>query len=180
MRSPCVAALVALVAVVPALAASGTVVDPEGKPIAGARACLWAETDTGFCVDTDDRGYYGLPTTSVEAVRITADGFLSQFVAAVHQSSPIVLQRAAAILVRVVDATDGSPLSGGRVTITYFSGRTIDGLPFNRSGVKVSTLEPGTALVRASLSGYRDSEGVSVTLRAGERAEVSLRLRRAP
>jgi hypothetical protein len=180
MRSLACVVLVSLAAALPAAAASGTVVDSDGNPVAQARACLFAEADTGFCVETDERGYYRLPTTSVDTVRITAEGFLSQFVAAVPQSSPVVLRRAAAILVHVVDAGDGSPLSGGTVAITYFSGRTIDGHPFNRSGVKVSTLEPGSALVRASLAGYRDSDGLPVVLTAGERAEVTLRLRRAP
>ncbi len=180
MRSFGCALLVGVTAVFPAAAASGTVVDSDGNPVAGARACLWAEADTGFCVETDAHGYYRLPTTSVESVRITADGFLSQFVAAVHQSSPVVLRKAASLRVYVVDAADGSPLSGGTVAITYFSGRTIDGLPFNRAGVRVSTLEPGSALVRASLPGYHDSGGVSVTLTAGERTDVTLRLRRGP
>lgn len=180
MRSFACAVLVSLAAAFPAAAASGTVVDPDGNPVEGARACLWTEADTGFCVETDARGYYRLPTTSVESVRVTAGGFLSQFVAAVHQSSPVVLRRAAALLVHVVDAADGSELTGGTVAITYFSGRTIDGLPFNRAGVSVSTLEPGSALVRASLPGYRDAGGVPVTLAAGERTEITLRLRRGP
>lgn len=180
MRSFACVVLVSLAAALPAAAASGSVLDSDGNPVVGARACLWAEAETGFCVETDERGYFRLPSSSVPSVRITADGFLSQVVAAVHQSSPVVLRKAAALLVHVVDAADGSALSGGTVAITYFSGRTIDGLPFNRAGVKVSTLEPGSALVRASLPGYRDSGGASVALAAGERTEVTLRLHRGP
>ncbi len=179
MRSFACALLVILAAAPPAAAASATVVDSDGNPVAGARACLWAEAET-ICVETDERGYFRLPTTSVPTVRITAEGFLTQFVAAVHQSFPVVLRKAAALLVRVVDAADGSALSGGTVAITYYSGRTIEGLPFNRAGVRISTLEPGSAVVRASHSEYQDSDGVPVTLAAGERTEVTLRLRRRP
>lgn len=172
--------LLATLAAIPAFAASGSVLDPDGKPIAGARACLWNETNIGFCVDTDALGNYRFPDTRVPSVRITARGFLPEIVAAVHQSSPIVLRRAASLLVHVVDSVSGAPIEDGTVTLTYFSGRALDGFPFNRSGVRVATLEPGTVLVRASAEGFATVETETVILSAGHEVEVTLRMRRQP
>lgn len=162
----------------PAAAVSGIVTDPEGVPISGATACLWKETNVGLCVETDATGMYRMPSTSIPAVRITAAGFLPIVVAAVHQSSPVVLRRAASLRAFVVDDATGEPVDGGRIHLTYFSGRELEGFPFNRSGVRIATLEPGTIVVRAKLDGFRDSVSEAVTLTAGQETELTLRLRR--
>jgi len=69
-------ALAALAPLRPALAASGHVVDPDGKPVSGARACLLVAGAEGLCAVTDEAGFYGLPDSTVPWVRITAKGFL--------------------------------------------------------------------------------------------------------
>ena len=170
-----------LVAAPAAAESSGHVVDPDGKPVVGARACLMLGVEgrvEGLCIGTDEHGYYRLPSAGSGTVRIVADGFLPSRVAEVNQESPIVLERAASILVRVVDAATGSPVPSSEVRLAFASGESKGPFPAKRAGVRIAKLPPGDVIPTASAKGYKDAKGISVTLVAGRESEVVLRLER--
>jgi hypothetical protein len=169
-------ALAALALVRPALAASGHVVDPDGKPVSGARACLLVAGAEGLCAVTDEAGFYGLPDSSVPWVRITAKGFLVRQVSAVDQEAPIALARAAAILVRLVDRATGAAIPKGKIFVIDSSGRKRGPLPANAAGVHVSSLEPGEFVVQAQAPGHADTRSDTVRLQGGEDREIVLKL----
>lgn len=160
----------------PALGATGHVVDPDGKPVPGARACLMVAGSEGLCSVTDASGYYGLPDSSVPWVRIVAKGFLPKQVSAVDQESPIALERAATLRVRVADAATGAALAKGQVFILYPSGKKIGPLPINAMGVQISSLEPGEIVVQASSPGHSEGRSETVRLHGGEEREVVIKL----
>jgi hypothetical protein len=161
----------------PALAVSGRIVDEAGEPVPGARACLRSGHQDAVCTQADETGYYRLEDALLTTVRITAPGYLPEEVAAVDQEAPVVLRRSATLFVRVVDPA-GEPLAGGTIRIVLVSGRQIDGLPFNRAGVRVADLAPGTLTVRASLAGWEEVDPPTVEVVAGQQTDVVVRLRR--
>lgn len=160
------------------LAASGTVRDDRGRTLAGAQACLVVDHVDVLCVTTIEDGYYRLPGGEAKGatVRVSANGFLPVEVAAVDQTAAIVLQRAAAFRARLVDATDGTPLSEGHVWIVESTGRRIGPLPVNRAGVEISTFLPGRYRFQGEAPG-RIPAVVEVDLVAGQARDIELRLR---
>lgn len=158
-------------------AASGRVLDTNGNPMPGAQACVVVGGKLEGCATTDEAGFYRVPAGQQLSVRVWAPGFLPVLVAAVDQESPVVLRRAAKLLVRVVDADTGAKLSGGSVAVIDLSGRQKGGFPFNKAGVSIADLEPGQVLVVASLDGY-DGPGERVDLEGAQQTEVTLRLRK--
>ena len=171
--------LLAATAVAPAAATSGRVAGPDGKPLAGARACIQVEGGDGVCATTDGEGWYRLPDTHLPRVRISAPGYLPKSVAAVDQEGVIVLGRAAALRARLLDAESGTPIAKGELTLASPSGRKRGPFPVNKAGLKVATLAPGRVVPRGSAPGYRDAVGKEVDLRAGTETEIVLRLSRA-
>lgn len=159
------------------LAMSGTVVDREGAPIAGAEACLTRDGRPLLCVTTDANGFWRMPDTAAEKVRVTKTGFLAGEAAAVTQSSPIVLDRAATLLVRVVDGA-GQPIEKGTVTLVYASGRRIGPLPFNRAGMRTPSAPPGPVRVSAQAEGYELVAPAALDLEAGSEHETVVRMTR--
>ena len=163
-----------------AAAASGRGAGPDGKPRAGARACIQLEGGgDGVCATTDGQGWYRLPDTHLPRVRITAPGYLPKSVAAVDQEGVLVLERAAAQRGRLLDAESGAPIPKGELTLASPSGRKRGPFPVNAAGLKVATLAPGRVVPRGSAPGYRDAVGKEVDLRAGTETEIVLRLSRA-
>ena len=160
------------------LAASGRVAGPDGKPLAGARACIQVQGGQGICSDTDAAGWYRLPETTLPKVRITALGYLPRNVAAVDQEGIIVLERAAALRARLLDAASGEPIAKGELMLASPSGRKRGPFPVNGAGLKVETLAPGRVVPTGSAPGYRDAVGEEVELRAGTETEIVLRLTR--
>jgi len=165
---------------VPALAVSGRVLNEDGQPIEGANVCAARGTTAPECVKTDGTGFYRLPDAVLTTVGVAADGYLPAKLAAVDQEAPVVLKRAASLLVRVRDAETGEALSGGIVRVVFVSGRQLDKFPFNRAGVVVGNLAPGDAMVHATLDGWTEADPPRVTLEAGKQAEAVVRLRRVP
>lgn len=170
------AVVLALLPALPAHAASGHVVDSEGKPVSGARACLLIAGADGLCSITDPTGYYGLPETSAPLVRITATGFLAKQVSAVDQEAPVALDRAASILVRLVDRASGAAIPKGQVFLIDSSGKKRGPVPTNAAGVHVSSLDPGEVVVQGTAPGHADARSETIRLRAGEESEVVLKL----
>jgi hypothetical protein len=169
-------ALWCLAAAGPAAATTGRVADREGRPIQDARACIQTDAAEGICSTTDASGWYRLPDTSLARVRITAPGYLPRSVAAVDQEGVIVLERAAALRARLVDAVSGEPIAKGELTLASGSGRQTGPFPVNAAGLKVATLAPGRFVPTGRAPGYRDAVGGEVVLEAGTETEIVLRL----
>jgi hypothetical protein len=157
------------------LAMTGTVTDRQGKPIEGAEACLTAQGQPLLCVNTDANGFWRLPDHAAESVRVVKAGYLPGEAAAVTQTAPIVLDRAATLLVRVVDGA-GTPVEKGTLTLVYASGRKVGPLPFNRAGMRTPSLAPGAVRVTAQAEGFDLAAPAAVTLEAGEEHEAVVRM----
>ena len=59
------------------------VIDPEGKPIEGARVCYVSAGAEILCVETSAEGFFKLPQSDMDTVKIMASGFLHRAVAAI-------------------------------------------------------------------------------------------------
>jgi hypothetical protein len=160
-----------------ALALSGTVVDALGIPVEGAESCLISGGQPVLCVPTDANGFWRLTDTAAESIRITKSGFLPATLAPTTPPAPIVLERAAALRVRVVDP-QGNPVGSGTLTLVYASGRKIGPLPFNRAGMLHPSLPPGAVRVTAEADGWSLPAPVAVTLEAGREREAVVRMTR--
>lgn len=161
-------------------AASGVVLDPEGRPIPGARACILVGGEAeGLCVETDEHGLYRLMPTRLPTVRISAPGFLPVKVAAVDQAAPIVLRRAASLWVKLRDAETGEPIPKGEVYVTYSTGARRGPVPANAAGVRLHTLEPGEVVVTAKAEGYREGRTGPARLEGGRETELVVPLERS-
>jgi len=161
----------------PGVSPSGVVVDPDGKPVVEAKACLIVGGAEGLCDRTGVDGRYALPASGALTVRIAASGFLPVSVAAVPQQSPIVLERAAALVVLVLDAATGEGVPA-EVTLVYATGRQLGPFPANRAGLALKTLPGGEVRVVAKAKGYADGHGEALTLTRGQRAEARVLLTR--
>jgi hypothetical protein len=149
-------------------AATGRIVGPDGAPVAGAQVCETFEGSAERCVTADSQGVYRLESPLRASLLVRARGFLAKTIDAAPLSAPVELQRSATLLVLAVDADTGLPLSSGRVMIDSPSGRRLgDFVPFNESGVRISTLPPGAVFVRAAADGYQPGGPVSVDLVSG-------------
>ncbi len=175
-----VAALAIVCCTAPAGAATGRVQDSEGKPIVGARACLMIGDHgemEGLCDETSGEGTYKLPTPRTPSlIRIAAEGYLPSTVTAADRTEPIVLNRAASLRVRVVDARTGEPIPKSEIHLVYVNGDDKGTLPANRAGVRVKALVPGEAVLSAKAPGYAERKGATIKLEGGRQTEIELRL----
>jgi hypothetical protein len=171
------ALLVPVLAVAAPAALTGRVVTQAGRPIAGARACLVIAGVEELCSDTGTDGAYMLPASaSASGVRITARGYLPLKVAAAPQAAPIVLDPAAALVVRLRSAVDDQPVPAGRAFLVYTSGRRMGPFPVNRTGLLLQTIPPGEVRVVGEAEGLAETTSETVDLVAGATREVVLRL----
>jgi hypothetical protein len=174
-------AVALFVAVVgPAWAISGRVHDPEGRPIEGANACLLLGPESiGLCVHTDAEGFYSLPGDGIPAVRISAKGYLPVDVGAVDHEDPIRLERAASFEVRVVDASDQSPVPGAKLWIVLPNGQRKGPIALSPSAwLQMNSFRPGTYRIQVEASGYVQEASPELRLRAGESEEAIVPMRR--
>ena len=160
-------------------AASGQVVDPERKPIKGADACYVLQQGQGVCIKTDERGYYKLAPSHIIRVRIFREDFVPQIVSAANHISPVVLERAATLHVRVVDAESGEGVPESEVVVQYSSGVRKGPVPANVFGVILRTMTPGQVVVGASAAGYRENQ-ISAELAGGKETMAMIHLERDP
>ncbi len=161
---------------------SGTVTDPDGNAVAGARVSVPAQELT---TTTNASGLYSFPrveTGYFVAVSVSADGY------ALGGGSVTVPAGGAAVLDfvlypdegdiygRVLDDAAGTPVSGAVVRIPALSlTRYTDG-----AGVfRFSSLAPGFHGVMVSATGYTEAE-TSVPVVAGSTTTVEIRMAPAP
>jgi hypothetical protein len=157
--------------------ASGRVIRESGAPVIGADVCEMADQNPEVCVRTDENGAYRIDSTTKPKLFIRARGFVSTTVDAAPLTEPVKLQAAATILVTVVDAKTGAPLPKGSVMIDIPSGyRVGTEAPFNKAGVRISTLAPGLVFVRANAPGYAPGGPLPVELVAGSEKAVTVKM----
>jgi hypothetical protein len=101
---------------------------------------------------------------------------------AAEQVAPIKLSRAATLTVRVVDSVTGQAVTSGKIILNYTSGQAIGtSAPFNKSGVRITTLVPGEVFARAESEGYDPGGPEPVHLEAGDDKTLTIGMkRRAP
>ena len=159
-------------------AATGRIVGPDGRPVPGAKICEALIGSPENCVPVGPDGVYRVESSLRATLIVRASGFVPKVIDAAPLTAPVELERAATLLVLVVDAHTKVPIQSGKVMIDSPSGRRIgDFVPFNKSGVRISTLDPGDVYVRAEADGYVASGPVPVTLVSGveKPLEVSLK-----
>ena len=160
-------------------AATGRIVGPDGAPVPGARVCETLEGSPEHCVTADSQGVYRMENPLRSTLLVRASGFVPKGIDAAPLGAPVQLQRAATLLVVVVDADTRLPLSSGRVMIDSPSGKRIgDFVPFNTLGVRISTLDPGAVFVRAEAAGYAPSGPVPVELVSGVERSVNVPMKK--
>jgi hypothetical protein len=161
-------------------AATGRIVGPDGAPVTGAEVCEFAEGAPEHCVKVDAHGDYRMESPKRSWLLVRASGFVGMLVDPVPLDAPLKLARAASLLVTVVDASTGQPIPSGRVMIDSPSGRRIgEFVPFNKLGVRISTLDPGVVFVRAEADGYKPAGPMPVTLVSGAEGSVKVSMKKA-
>jgi hypothetical protein len=179
MRSLAVIASILLASAAMAQA-TGQVVGTDGQPIPGVDVCAYKNGARADCVATDEKGFYRMEHPVAPNLFVQAKGYATTTVSAAPQNEPVVINRVAALFVRVVDAASGEPITKGTVTVNLPSGRKIGSpVPFNRSGVRMSTLPPGATLVRAEAEGYDAAGPIVVDLVGGQEKELKIPLKRS-
>ena len=160
-------------------AATGRIVGPDGAPVPGAEICEFLEGSPEHCVTADSQGVYRMENPLRATLLVRASGFVPQSIDASPFGAPVHLQRAASLLVTVVDAATRVPLSSGRVMIDSPSGQRIgDSVPFNTRGGRISTLGPGDVFVLVEAKGYAPSGPVPVVLVSGVERSVTVPLKK--
>lgn len=170
--------LVALPAV--AESVSGTVIGTDKQPIAGVQVCYMLGDTEGICVETNEQGVYDLPVSSMTTLRLQSSGYQTQVIRTGKGSGPIVLERAAAIWVRVRDGATGRTVPESEIFLVFPSGRREGPLPANDKGVKIRTLVPGRYGVLAHADGYTQVKAVSVSLEPGSDEWIDVEMKRDP
>jgi hypothetical protein len=159
--------------------ATGWIVGPDGRPVAGAQVCEILPGSPERCVTVDAQGSYRMESPLRSTLLVRASGFVARTIDAGALAAPVVLQSAATLLVAVIDAETGKPLSSGRVMIDSPSGKRIgDFVPFNKSGVRISTLDPGEVFVRVEADGYQPGGPVPVELASGVERSVKVPMKK--
>jgi hypothetical protein len=174
--------LVVALLTAPAFAvATGHIVGPDGAPVTGAEICEFVEGAPEHCVKVDAHGQYRMDEPKKRWLLVRASGFVSMMIEPIPIDTPLKLERAASLLVTVVDARTSQPIPSGRVMLDSPSGRRIgEFVPFNKLGVRISTLEPGVVFVRAEADGYKPAGPVPVTLVSGTEGTVKVTMTKAP
>jgi len=176
----CAAAVSLLLTTTVAQASSGKLVDPDRKPIEGARVCyMLGEQAEGLCVQTKADGAYRLPENRSGRIRITVDGFLTRFVPATAQVEPIVIDRAGTLRVLLKNTASGETIAG-EVFLVNPSGRRHGPLPVSRAGLTVGQLPPGKYRVLAKVEGFVQNRSLSADLVGGEKTEVVVEVLPSP
>lgn len=155
----------------------GRVLDPDKKPIAGARVCYMIGEAEGVCVEADADGRFDLPASHMSTYRVEATGFQPRMLTVGEHKGPIVLERAAAMWVRVRDAATGRTVQASEVFLIMPDGHREGPLPANDKGVKIRTLLPGQYGVVVHSEGYTQAKAVSVALVAGAEKWVDVEMK---
>lgn len=147
----------------------------------GARICYVSGSVELLCSGADGEGRFEMLDSSVDTVRVVADGFLPRTLPAATAAGPIALEPAPTLWVRLVDASSGQPLREGQVSVVYSTGRSLGPFPVNAAGVRIRRLlRPGEARILARVDGFSQHAPSAVLLEPGKEATVTIELRPEP
>lgn len=170
------AAAVLLLFTLPAAAITGTVVDADDEPIVGAHVCYLTAGAELLCLQTNSSGFYDLPNSRQDRIRIRKKGYLPKTLAAVDHEQPIVLELAATLLVVLQDAETGERVPEGEIVVVESSGRKRGPFPSRSAGVRVRSLPPGPISLVSRAKGYDDNVFRLLVLKAGEETGITVEL----
>lgn len=176
LRLPAVAVLVAL-AVAPLYALDGVLQDEDGKGIPNAHACLVSEGLEVFCTKSGEEGRFKLPDAPAPTLRIQALGFQKIEIPAEVPEKPLVMKRAATLMLHVVDAETGEPLERAQVWLRRADGSRRGPAPVNRHGLRLGTLDPGFVRIEVEAGGYEQEWPGETMLVAGKTIEKTIKLK---
>ena len=162
-----------------AWAVTGTVIDDRAQPVVGAAVCYIHGDAEQLCAETDGEGFFKLPDSRVDRLRVRMAGFIPQQLPAVTPQRPIELKPAATLMLRLVGA-GGTALPKGEAWLIDPTGKRIGPFPVNRAGLVIGTLAPGKYRINATAEGYRMDKATAVELIAREKRQVDLVLQRDP
>jgi hypothetical protein len=151
-------------------------VDGDRKPIVGAHVCYLTAGAEILCLQTDSKGHYDLPTSKQESIRIRMQGYQPRTLAAVDHEEPIVLEKAATLLVVLEDAETGERIPEGEILVIHSSGRERGPFPSRTAGVRVRSLPPGPVTLIARAMGYGEKVFRLLVLEAGRETGVTVSL----
>lgn len=148
---------------------AGRVVDPSGKPLAGARVTLGRHE----CL-TDRGGYFQLPRTS-DTVQVSLEGY---FPLRSRQTRTLVLLPGATVSGRVTD-DDGQPVCGARIALARDLNSETEEISSDSEGRWRSPLQrPGPVHVLVRHAAYRSADRLILLREPGEDNVCDIVLRR--
>lgn len=172
---------------------TGTVTDPDGAPVAGARIWYDEEDDLAPTATTAADGTFEILSWGPRRVfAVSAEGFLEEWVDAEYEAAPLqVSLRPAAFIRGRVLGVSGEPLAGATVhpcnVGSMYGGEAGNSPPCTVETPTVSgaggefvlgPLLPGWYEIRARVPGLQDGVAPRVQAAGGETAEdVEIRLR---
>jgi hypothetical protein len=151
-------------------------VDGDNNPIVGARVCYLAGGVEILCLQTDSKGFYDLPTSKQDRIRIRKQGYIPKTLAAVDHEQPIVLDPAAILLVVMEDAETGERIPEGEIVVVESSGRKRGPFPSRTAGVRVRSLPPGPVSLVSRAKGYEEKIFRLLVLEAGRETSITVEL----
>ena len=169
--------LVALLAAAGTVASNGTAIDPQGDPIEGVRVCYVAGEVEQLCVETDARGRWQLPASRIDTVRLSADGFVARKISSLPQGEPTILQRAAILVIRLLDA-NGKPIAEGEADLVRPNGKKVGPFPLKAAGTRIRSLDPGPIVVVGRSDGFKETASPQTELISGDETVIEIRLSR--
>jgi hypothetical protein len=130
-----------------------------------------------LCLQTDAKGFYDLPSSKQDRIRIRKSGYLPKTLAAVDHERPIVLERAATLMVVLEDAETGERIPEGEIEVVHSTGRKRGPFPTRTAGVRIRPLPPGPVNVVSRAKGYEEKVFKLLVLEAGEETSITVALR---
>jgi hypothetical protein len=171
--------IVLILAAGPVWASTGVVINPQGEPLEGVAVCYSIAGPEGLCVSTDANGKWALPESSLDALTLKLEGYLTKSIVGGEHSEPVILEPAATLLVKLEDAS-GKPVEEGEIEVIYSSGKRIGPLPISRAaGTRIRSLQPGPVVIVGRSPGYADGRAAESELHAGEETVAVVKLKPA-
>lgn len=176
---------------------SGTVVDADGRPVAGARVVIVEPLGAGFSLlagsrEVEERGErttgadgrFALPVpfARLHGLHVSKAGFAARQVEPCYggEDHTVVLQPGAALLGRITDAATGDPVPGVALSGFYEANRTerVAGVSSADGTFALRDLPSGVLKVDVMPVHYEAQLRHDVVLRAGETARLDVALER--
>ena len=160
-------------------ASTGVVINPQGEPLEGVAVCYSLAGADDLCVNTDTDGRWALPKSSIDALTLKLEGYVTKRIVGGEHSEPVILEPGATLLVKLEDAS-GKPVEEGEIEVIYSSGKRVGPIPISRAaGTRIRSLQPGPVVIVGRSPGYTDGRASESELQAGEETVAVVKLKPA-